>query len=68
MNFGAVDYEATVFVNGRKAGFHRGGYFAFTLDITGHLANGPNELIVFAYDPTDSGSAVIPIGKQYVFN
>lgn len=47
LNFGAVDYEATVFVNGRKAGFHRGGYFAFTLDITSHLTGGTNELCVF---------------------
>lgn len=34
LNFGAVDYEATVFINGQKAGFHRGGYFSFTLDVT----------------------------------
>ena len=45
LNFGAVDYEATVFVNGRQAGFHRGGYFAFTLDITSYLStNGSNQL------------------------
>lgn len=37
LNFGAVDYEATVFVNGKKAGFHRGGYFRFALDVTEHL-------------------------------
>ena len=34
LNFGAVDYEATVFINGRKAAFHRGGYFHFTIDAT----------------------------------
>jgi len=45
INFGAVDYEATVFVNGKKAGFHRGGYFEFTFDVTDHLSsNGTNEL------------------------
>jgi beta-galactosidase/beta-glucuronidase len=44
LNFGAVDYEATVFVNGKEAGFHRGGYFAFTLDITDHLHDGSNDL------------------------
>jgi beta-galactosidase/beta-glucuronidase len=44
LNFGAVDYEATVFVNGKKAGFHRGGYFEFTLDITSLLSSGSNEL------------------------
>ena len=45
LNFGAVDYEATVFVNGKNATFHRGGYFQFSVDITPHLnANGTNEL------------------------
>ena len=47
LNFGAVDYEATVFVNGRNATFHRGGYFEFSVDITPYLsANGTNELSV----------------------
>lgn len=46
LNFGAVDYEATVFVNGKKAGFNRGGYYAFTIDITDYLQDGSNELYV----------------------
>jgi beta-galactosidase/beta-glucuronidase len=37
LNFGAVDYEATIFVNGKQAGFHRGGYFRFELDVTKYL-------------------------------
>lgn len=37
LNFGAVDYEATVFVNGKNAGFHRGGYFRFEVDVTEHV-------------------------------
>lgn len=45
LNFGAVDYEATVFVNGQKVGNHIGGYFEFSFDITNHLSsNGTNEL------------------------
>ncbi|KAK3639310.1 hypothetical protein LTR22_017511 [Elasticomyces elasticus] len=65
LNFAAVDYEATVFVNGRNATFHRGGYFAFTVDVTDYLnGNGQNELLVFVHDPTDSDPYVIPIGKQ----
>lgn len=67
LNFESVDYEATVFVNGQKAGFHRGGYFAFTLDITNYLSSGSNELIVFAFDPTDSDDFIIPIGKQTLY-
>ncbi|PYH40341.1 putative hydrolase [Aspergillus saccharolyticus JOP 1030-1] len=65
LNFGAVDYEATVFVNGQQAGFHRGGYFAFTVDITSFInATTNNELLVYVHDPTDRGNYVIPIGKQ----
>lgn len=45
LNFGAVDYEATVFVNGKNATFHRGGYFEFSVDVTSYLsANNTNEL------------------------
>jgi beta-galactosidase/beta-glucuronidase len=34
LNFEAVDYQATVFVNGARAGNHTGGYFRFGIDIT----------------------------------
>lgn len=44
LNFGAVDYEATVFVNGKNATFHRGGYFAFSVDVTDYLKDAENEL------------------------
>ncbi|KAE8147110.1 glycoside hydrolase superfamily [Aspergillus avenaceus] len=65
LNFGAVDYEATVFVNGKEAGFNRGGYFHFTVDVTEYVdLDADNELLVFVHDPTDSGETVIPIGKQ----
>ncbi|TVY69034.1 Beta-galactosidase [Lachnellula suecica] len=65
LNFGAVDYEATVFINGQKAGFNRGGYSAFTIDATKFVKiGGHNEMLVFVHDPTDSGDYVIPIGKQ----
>uniref|UniRef100_A0A2D3V8N4 Probable hydrolase n=1 Tax=Ramularia collo-cygni TaxID=112498 RepID=A0A2D3V8N4_9PEZI len=65
LNFDAVDYEATIFVNGQQVAFNRGGYFAFSVDVTDHLNSGSsNELIVFVHDPTDSDPYVIPIGKQ----
>ncbi|KAK5693878.1 hypothetical protein LTR17_024944 [Elasticomyces elasticus] len=65
LNFASVDYEATVFVNGHNVTFHRGGYFAFAVDVTDYLnSNGTNELLVFVHDPTDSDGYVIPIGKQ----
>lgn len=46
LNFGAVDYEATVYVNGQQVGSNRGGYFRFTIDVTDYvsLSNGTNEL------------------------
>ena len=52
MNFGAVDYECTLFVNGNKAGTHRGGYISFAFDITEFLKEGENELIVSVFDDT----------------
>ncbi|VBB73406.1 Putative Glycoside Hydrolase Family 2 [Podospora comata] len=63
LNFEAVDYEATVFINGVQLAFHRGGYFRFSLDVTEKINfDGPNELQVFVFDPTDDQS--IPQGKQ----
>jgi beta-galactosidase/beta-glucuronidase len=45
LNFGAVDYEATVFVNGKNVTKHTGGYWEFTVDVTDFLIkNGTNEL------------------------
>ncbi len=34
LHFGAVDQSCVVFINGKKAGEHVGGYLPFTLDIT----------------------------------
>jgi beta-galactosidase/beta-glucuronidase len=63
LNFGAVDFETTVFVNGKNVGKHRGGYDAFSFDITDSLLPiGENELVVSVWDPTDSGTQ--PRGKQ----
>ena len=63
LHFGAVDYEAEVFVNGKRVGGHAGGYVPFALDVTDALnGDGPQELIVRVYDPTDKGG--FPRGKQ----
>src|SRR5438105_2193523 len=37
LHFGAVDWEATVWVNGKEIGKHQGGYDAFSFDITDAL-------------------------------
>jgi hypothetical protein len=63
LHFGAVDWEASVWVNGKKLGTHRGGYDGFHFDITDALqATGEQELIVGVWDPTDAGTQ--PRGKQ----
>jgi hypothetical protein len=63
LHFGAVDWEAVVWVNGRQVGDHRGGYDPFTFDISHAIeATGPQELVVRVWDPTDRGPQ--PRGKQ----
>ncbi|MGD0782986.1 MAG: sugar-binding domain-containing protein [Candidatus Aminicenantales bacterium] len=62
LNFEAVDYKATVWINGHKAGEHEGGYTPFSLDITDALVGGDNTVIVRARDDTRSG--LQPSGKQ----
>ncbi len=61
LHFEAVDHKATVFVNGRKAGSHAGGYDAFWFDITDFLTKGSNSLVVAAYDANDGRT---PSGKN----
>lgn len=62
LQFGAVDYECAVWVNGALAGSHMGGFDAFRLDITALLRDGENELVVAVTDPSDTGEQ--PRGKQ----
>ncbi|TVT53771.1 glycoside hydrolase family 2 [Amycolatopsis rhizosphaerae] len=63
LHFQAVDYEATVIVNGRTVAHHTGGYDSFTVDVTDALTTGRDqELIVGVTDPNDQGGQ--PLGKQ----
>jgi len=63
LHFGAVDWETEIFINGKRLGMHRGGYDAFSFDITAYLVpDEKQELIVRVYDPTDRG--IIARGKQ----
>ncbi|MER6349016.1 LamG-like jellyroll fold domain-containing protein [Streptomyces sp. NPDC001595] len=62
LNFGAVDYRARVWVNGKQVAEHTGGYNAFSADITDALkGTGPQEVVVAV---TDTGGADQPKGKQ----
>lgn len=63
LHFGGVDWEAEVWVNGQKAGIHRGGFDDFSFDITELLAEGLEQKInVRVWDPSDEGPQ--PRGKQ----
>ncbi len=62
LHCGAVDYEATVWINGQSVGSHRGGYSPFCFDISDHLKPGENTIAVRAVD--DTRSALQPSGKQ----
>jgi beta-galactosidase/beta-glucuronidase len=63
LHFGAVDYRATVWVNGAHVVSHEGGHTPFTADVTHALLEGENVVIVRAEDP--SRDVTIPRGKQY---
>ncbi|MGV8972404.1 MAG: LamG-like jellyroll fold domain-containing protein [Rhodoglobus sp.] len=62
LNFGAVDYQATVWVNGRLVSEHTGGYTAFSADITDAVSGpGEQEIVVAVTDTTGDNQ---PVGKQ----
>jgi beta-glucuronidase len=46
--FGAVNYEAHVYLNGKKLGTHKGGFTPFQFDVSGKLAKGRNVVVVKA--------------------
>jgi beta-galactosidase/beta-glucuronidase len=63
LHLDAVDWESEIFINGKSAGVHKGGYDPASYDITAYLnGRSPQELIVRVYDPTDAAGE--PRGKQ----
>lgn len=63
LHFGAVDYTATVWVNGKWAAFHEGGHTPFQADITELLEEEHNQIILRVEDY--SQDVTLPRGKQY---
>lgn len=62
IHFGAVDHEATLFVNGNKVGSHLGGYTPFSFDITKYLNYKDDYITLLAVDDLRHGN--FPAGKQ----
>jgi hypothetical protein len=63
LNFEACDWKTTVWIDGKIAGIHKGGYDPFTFNITELLAKQKeHEILVCVWDPTDKGTQ--PRGKQ----
>lgn len=61
LKFGAVDYEAFVYVNGQFAGTHEGGQTPFAFDITDYITGPDNVLTVKVRDGSETDK---PRGKQ----
>lgn len=63
LHFGAVDYQARVWINGHLVAEHEGGHTPFWADITGSLTgSGPHTVVVHALD--DPHDLAKPRGKQ----
>ncbi len=46
LHFGAVNYEAIVFFNGKEIGKHTGGFTPFNFEVTGLIKAGENSVVV----------------------
>ena len=46
VRFGAVNYDAIVYINGKKLGEHIGGFTPFNFEITDKVKNGDNFIVV----------------------
>lgn len=56
VHFGAVDQIATVYLNRKKVGYHKGGYTPFKCELTDALEDGENVLEVEVRDYSDTRS------------
>ena len=62
LHFGAVFYEAQVYINKEYVGSHKGGYTPFSLDISAYVLLGSNIIDVLV--KSDVRDLSIPSGKQ----
>ena len=54
LHFGAVDQSCAVYINGKTAARHTGGYTPFSADVTSFLKEGENRLTVCIRDKSDT--------------
>ena len=64
LHFGAVDYRATVWVDGTLVATHEGGYTPFEADITDSLRPNEREHVLVVWADDDPGDLAKPRGKQ----
>lgn len=63
--FGAVDWSATVWVDGVEVGHHEGGYAPFSVNLSAAAAGDePPVIVVRAEDLTELADRAQPVGKQ----
>jgi len=61
LRFGAADYAADVWLNGKKVGRHEGGFTPFALEVTGLLRASGNRLVVGVDSERDALSIPPPV-------
>jgi len=59
LRFGAVNYRATVWLNGKRVGAHEGGFTPFAIEVSGAIRPGQNRIVVAA-DSQASATSVPP--------
>jgi len=64
LHFQAVDYDATVWVNGVEVRRHRGGFTPFTCDLAGIAA--PGDTVTIVVRARDDNTTPKPRGKQSI--
>ena len=54
INFGAVDQIATIYINGKCVGTHKGGYTPFRFELSEYINESENDLVVLVKDFSDT--------------
>ena len=66
LNFEGANQVSTIFINGKKAGSHIGGYTAFTVDITNYTKFGTANIITVKVN-NEYDKNIPPLSADYVF-